>query len=162
MTAAAQSHGKRKVGARWPGVLGACLLVLFLPLALASVICYLLFGLLLLVIIWCWWCPRGKKALFVHSNSPLWQEYVAEQILPQLGKRAVLLNWSERSRWRLNFAVLVFWYFGGSREFNPLGVVFRPLRLPRVFRFREPFRDFKHGNRIAVEKMTSEFLECAA
>ena len=142
-------------------MLGASLLVLFLPLALASVICYVLYGLLLLVVIWCWWCPRGKKALFIHSNSPVWQEYVAEEILTRLGQKTVLLNWSERSRWRLNLAVLVFWYFGGSHEFNPLGVVFRPLRLPQVFRFYEPFRAFKHGNPSAVEKMTREFLDYA-
>jgi hypothetical protein len=56
--------------------------------------------------------------------------------------------------------VLAFWYFGGSREFNPLAVVFRPLRLPRVFRFYEPFREFKHGKTEAVENMTRKFLEC--
>src|SRR6516165_7972109 len=125
MTADTQSPDAQKERARWPVVLGVSLLVLFLPLALAWVICYVLIGLLLLIIIWCWWCPRGKKALFVYSNSPVWQEYVAEQILPRLGQRAVLLNWSERRHWRLNLAVVVFWYFGGSREFNPLGVVFR-------------------------------------
>jgi hypothetical protein len=146
---------------RWPGVLGATLLVLLLPLALLGLICNLLMGLLLLVVIWCWWLPRGKSVLFVHSDSPVWRDYLAGHVLGQLDGRAVVLNWSDRSRWRLNLSVLAFWYFGGGRSFNPLGIVFRFCRLPRVFRFYEPFRAFKHGNTEGVEKMTREFLDCA-
>jgi hypothetical protein len=145
---------------RLPVALGAMLIVLFLPIVILGAICFCLLGLLLLIIIWCWWCPRGKRALFVHSNSPVWQDYVSENILGRISQRAILLNWSERNRWRVNLPVVAFWYFGGARQFNPLGVVFRPLRLPRLFRFYEPFREFKHGKTRAVEKMTNEFLDC--
>jgi hypothetical protein len=141
-------------------MLGATLLVLFiLPLVIASVISQLLFGLLLLIVIWSWWCPRGRDVLFVHSNSPIWKDYLAEHILGRLGRRAVVLSWSERSQWRMNLAVIAFWYFGGSQDFNPLAVVFRPFRLPRVFRFYGPFREFKRGETEAVKKMTREFLD---
>ena len=103
--------------------------------------------------IWTWWYLRGRDILFVYSDSPIWREHVEQHILPYLGERAVVLNWSHRKRWRISIARLAFHYFGGSREFNPLAVVFRPMRRTRTFRFWQPFRDFKHGRPEALRKL---------
>jgi hypothetical protein len=65
---------------------------------------------------------------------------------PPIRYRAVILNWSERKRWRFSLASIAFRHFGGHREFNPLAVVFRPFRPTRKFRFWPPFREFKQGN----------------
>jgi hypothetical protein len=54
----------------------------------------------------------------------------------------------------------VFRLFGGSREFNPLAVVVRPLRWVRVFRFWRAFRDAKHGNRSALSLLETQFFRC--
>lgn len=132
--------------------------VLISPLVVAALAIYCLIGMLLHVVVWCWWCPRGRDMLFVYSNSPIWQEYVQQQLLPPLETRAVVLNWSERRNWRPSLAVWAFRYFGGSRAYNPIAIVFRPLRRTRTFRFYEPFHDLKHGKPERVERMTSELF----
>jgi hypothetical protein len=136
------------------------LIVLLSPVLVAYAVVFLLlwlaFASLLHLAIWVWWCPRGKSVLLVYSNSPVWQEYFETEIVPRLGPRAVVLNWSERKKWPRfgSLAVMAFGCFGGGREFNPLAVVFRPFRLRRTFRFWGPFKEYKHGKPEAVETMT--------
>jgi hypothetical protein len=139
----------------------AILMPLF-PLILALVVLILVLSwvasILLRIVIWFWWCLRGRDILFVYSDSPIWHDYIEQQILPQLGKRAVILNWSQRKHWHVSLARLAFQYFGGSRQFNPLAVVFRPFGRTRTFRFWQPFRDFKHGNPKALRKLEADFF----
>ena len=135
----------------------------FLPVLLAYVVIWLLCSLIWIVclhlLIWIWWCPRGRDVLFVYSDSPVWHDYVETQILPRLGDRAVVMNWSQRQHWRgVSLARLAFYHFGGDRQFNPLAVVFRPFRRTRKFRFYQPFRDFKHGRPETLHKMEGEFF----
>jgi len=131
------------------------LLVLLVPLVLA----YGLYALLLHVLLWLLWSPAGKRVLFVYSNSPVWQSYIQDNILPRLPHGSVVLNWSERRRWRWwSLSAAVFHFFGGSREFNPLAVVVRPLRWGRTFRFWRAFRDAKHGDQEALMTIEAEFF----
>lgn len=139
-------------------LLGLLLFLLFLPLIVAALAIYLLIGLLLHVSAWCWWCARGADVLLVYSDSPIWKDYVERELLPRLADRAVVLNWSERRKWSPSLAVWAFRYFGGSRGYNPLAIVFRPFRRAKTFRFYEPFRDFKHGKPERVARMTEELL----
>jgi len=132
------------------------LTVVFLPLYLAF---YLVYGIFLYLSVWWRWCAHGHYVLFVYSDSPVWHDYIEEHIVPRLGERAVVLNWSQRSRWKRTLAVMAFRYFGGLRKFNPMAVVFRPFRLARRFRFYEPFREFKHGKTEAVTKMEGDLFE---
>lgn len=136
------------------------MVILLLPLLLLAGICLILYGLALHLAIWLWWCTRGKYVLLVYSNSPVWQNYFETQIVPRLGPRAVVLNWSERKKWPRfgSLAVMAFRCFGGGREFNPLAVVFRPFRLRRTFRFWSPFKEFQHGKPEAVETMTTNLF----
>ena len=84
------------------------------------------YALLLHILLWLLWSPAGKRVLFVYSNSPVWQSYIENNILPRLPHGSVVLNWSERRRWRWwSLSAAVFHFFGGSREFNPLAVVVR-------------------------------------
>jgi hypothetical protein len=93
------------------------------------------------------WSGQGKDLLLVYSNSPHWQGYIEERWLPLVKDRAVVLNWSERSRWEVEHPIesSLFWLLGGRREFNPLAIIVRPFNAPTVIRFWLPFRDFKHG-----------------
>ena len=127
-------------------------------LLFALLLVYLLTTICLHLCIWVWWCLRGRDILFVYSDSPIWHDYIEQQVLPHLGERAIVLNWSQRKRWRFSLARLAFYHFGGYRQFNPLGVVFRPFRRTRTFRFWQPFRDFKHGNLAALQKTEAEFF----
>jgi hypothetical protein len=55
------------------------------------------------------------QVLFVYSNSPNWQEYIEQQILPRLPANTAIMNWSERKKWsRLSLPVLAVHYFCGD------------------------------------------------
>jgi hypothetical protein len=54
-----------------------------------------LYAFLLHVLLWVFWSPAGKRVLFVYSNSPVWQSYIEDDILPRLPQGSVVLNWSE-------------------------------------------------------------------
>jgi hypothetical protein len=95
------------------------------------------------------WQCQGKDLLLVYSNSPHWKTYIETEWLPRWGSRAVVLNWSERQRWRAEHPheAQMFSAFAGSREFNPLAIVVRGggWRDVRIVRFWRAFRDYKHG-----------------
>ena len=137
----------------------AALVVALLPLALISLTLYLAHRIALYLLVWVLWLPRGKDILVVYSDSSIWREYMATEVLPLVQECAIVLNWSERNRWpRLSLRVHVFHSFGGSREFNPLVVLFRPFRHARVFRFWLPFKDWKRGSREPVERLRQELF----
>ena len=137
----------------WP------LVVVLLPLSLVGAILWLIAAVSLLLVVWVSWCPRRRYALVVYSNSPIWQEHFQTHILPAVDDRGVVLNWSDRSRWRYTLPVLLFKFFGGTRDFNPLAIVFEPFRWPRRFRFYPAFRAFKHGRPEEVERIGQEFFQ---
>ena len=140
-------------------ILVVVLLPLVLPLALFAVASHLLYRALLYLLVWALWLPRGKDILFVYSDSPISHDYMATQVLPLVEERSVVLNWSERKRWsRWSLSVAVFHHFGGAGEFNPLVMVFQPLRLARVFRFWSAFKDWKRGYKEPVERLRQELF----
>src|SRR6266404_5509245 len=140
-------------------VLVALVVVVCSPLLLPLLLAYGLYAFLLHVLLWLLWSPAGKHVLFVYSNSPVWQSYIENNILPRLPRASVVLNWSERRRWRwCSLSAAVFYFFGGSRKFNPLAVIVRPLRWGRAFRFWRAFRDAKHGNRDTLRLVETQFF----
>ena len=137
----------------WP------LLVVLLPFVVVAGVVWLVIAVLLQLVVWLTWCPRGRYALVVYSNSPIWREYFEHNVLPALGSRGVVLNWSDRKQWPYSLPAALFRFFAGTREFNPLAIVFQPLTWPRRFRFYEPFKAFKHGRPERVERMRRELFE---
>ena len=112
---------------------------------------------------WLWWGLRGRSILFVYSDSPIWHDYLEEHVVPHLDRRAVILNWSQRKKWRLSLAKVLFYHFSTWRAYkHPLAVVVRPFRRARVFRFWQPFRDFKHGHPEALQRLEHEFFDFIA
>jgi hypothetical protein len=97
--------------------------------------------------------------LVVYSDSPIWGQYFDENVLPAVGSRGVVLDWSRRKQWPYSFPVALFKFFAGTREFNPVAIVFEPLVWPRRFRFYGPFQAFKHGRPQEVEDMRIQLLE---
>ena len=142
----------------WQVALIIPLIPFIIVVVVIAVVCFAVMSVCLHLIIWTWWCLRGRDILFVYSDSPVWHDYIEAWILPDLGERAVVLNWSQRKRWRLSVARLAFNHFGGYRQFNPMAVVFRPFRRSKVFRFWQPLRDFKHGHPEALHRMENEFF----
>ena len=66
------------------------LVIVFLPLAIPIVALYLGYGLLLHMVVWIHWLPRGKHVLFVTSDSPVWSEYIEREILRQIEPQAAV------------------------------------------------------------------------
>ena len=146
---------KRKA---WQLALAIVLLPLIVVFAAIALVLSAISTAFLHLAIWSWWCLRGRDILFVYSESPLWRDHIEERILPFLGDRATVLNWSERKRWRLSLARLAFYHFGGYRQFNPIAIVFRPFHRTRSFRCWGPFRELKQGRPAALEAMEREFF----
>ena len=141
----------------------AAFIVVFLPfiipLVAAALALYWLHQLVLYALIWVLWLPRGKDVLLVYSDSPIWHDYMTRQVLPLVEERAVILNWSQRSRWpKWSFSAHVFRSLGGRREFNPMVAVFRPFRRAKLFRFWSAFKDWKRGYTEPVERLRSALL----
>ena len=107
----------------------------------------------------------GRRLVIVYSRSRHWQEHVERHWLPRYGDRAVVLDWSERSRWPRTgapVAVEAFRRWGGAREFNPL-VIAVPRRGPvRTVRFWRAFRDRKHGKDRTLRAAEVELERLAA
>jgi hypothetical protein len=145
-------------------VLAIPLVLLYLVLLLVVVLpLFLLYSLLLYTMVSIRWLARGKDVLFVYSNSPHWKEYIESNIVPRLRDRAIVMNWSERRRWsEFSLATACFRHFSGAREFNPLAVVFRPLRRAKIFRFFEAFRLLKHGAPSLLHQTESDLFEYLA
>jgi hypothetical protein len=140
-------------------VLVVVLLPIVLPLALFTIVLTLLDYGALYLLVWLLWLPRGKDILLVYSDSPIWREYMTTEILPVVEGRAVVLNWSERGKWPLwSLRASVFRRFGGTRDFNPLVLLFRPLQRASVFRFWPAFNEWKRGYREPVERLRQELL----
>lgn len=155
--------------ANWPLRLLAFVLALVLaPVWLPLVIVFLLLlaiGIplsysLVYGFVWSVWGFRDKDTLFVYSDSPIWRDYMLSEILPLVERRAVVLNWSERSKWkRWSLPVLAFRFFGGQKAFNPLVLVFRPFRRVQKYRFWPAFREWKQGNKRALEELKLKLAE---
>jgi len=112
------------------------------------------------LLVWVWWLPKGKDVLYVSSESPIWKEYMETEVFPLVAERAIVLSWSARSKWpKWSFAVRVFRTFGRGRDFNPMVVLFRPFRRARIFRFLPAFQEQKHGNSANVEQLRRDLIQ---
>ncbi len=140
-------------------IAGAVLLaILVVPFVLLAAAIYVLWALLLRLLVIVLWIPRGYRVLVVYSNSPHWGQYFEEHIVPRLGSRCVVLNWSERRRWSLSLASCLFWFYGGHHAYNPLVVVLRPFGRAKIFRFWQAFRDAKHDRPESLRRLETELF----
>lgn len=105
------------------------------------------------------WLPAGRRVLFGYPNSPVWKTHIETEILPRLPSTAAVLNWSERSQWSSwSLPVLLFRFCGGYRQYNPLAIVVRPWRRPKLFCFWRALRDFKHGKDGSLRSVEAAFF----
>jgi hypothetical protein len=136
------------------------LLPVILPLAIAGLVLHILNKIVVYLLVWVWWLPKGKDVLYVSSGSPIWKEYMETEILPLVARRAMVLSWSARNNWpKWSFAVRVFRTFGRGRDFNPMVVLFRPFCRARIFRFLPALREQKHGNSTSIEQLRRELTQ---
>ena len=137
---------------------------IILPLAILGLVLHLLNKALnkavVYLLVWMWWMPRGKDVLYISSDSPIWREYMEAEIFPLVAERAVVQNWSARSKWpKWSFAVRVFRTFGRGRDFNPMVILFRLLHRASIFRFLPAFQERKHGNNVSIEELRRDLMQ---
>ena len=138
----------------------ALLLPIILPLLIVGLVLHFLNNIVIYLLVWMWWLPKGKDVLYVSSESPIWKEYMETEVFPLVAERAIVLSWSARSKWpKWSFAVRVFRTFGRGRDFNPMVVLFRPFRRARIFRFLPAFQEQKHGNSASVEQLRRDLIQ---
>lgn len=101
----------------------------------------------------------GRDVLVVTSDSPTWSGYMRDVFLPRLKDRAVVINWSERSRWTRTVETRAFHAFAGKSDHTPIAIVFHPSKPPTCFRFYRAFLDFKHGKPQQLRQVEAELLE---
>jgi hypothetical protein len=152
---------KNKNLTAWPGrIVLILLLPLIIPLLMCIGVLYLFASIFIYLAVWLWWNSRGIRLFYVYSNSPHWKGHIENEILPRLPEGQIILNWSEKKRWKnMSLASMVFLHFGGQREFNPMALIFNPFRRAKVYRFYRPFQEFKHGKPDALTKLEAEFLQ---
>jgi hypothetical protein len=141
-------------------VLGAILLFLLLSPVLVPLLLVIgLYNLLLNVLVWTLWMPRGKDVLYMNSDSPVWHDYMEQNVWPLVAQRAVRINYSERSKWpRLQLAARIARQYVGGKDCNPLVVIFRPLRTRKIFRFFKAFRAYKAGDSRKLDSVVDALI----
>ena len=157
----AQNHRKSGMMTyvmRLPVLVAVILLLLpLVPLLLAT---YFAYAIVLQAVIWICWSARGVNVLLVYSDSPNWHDYIETNIIPRLPPSTVTINWSDRRNWkRFSLPVMAARFFGGSREFNPMIVVFRPFHWAKTYRFWQPFKDYKHGKTEPLHALETKMFD---
>jgi hypothetical protein len=126
---------------------GILFLIVTAPLWVPMLLLFGAYRLLLNLLVWTLWVPRGKDVLYMSSDSPIWHDTMEQTVWPLVAERAVRINYSERNAWpALSLASRVARQYVGEKECNPLVIVFRPLRTRRIFRFFKAFRAYKAGD----------------
>jgi hypothetical protein len=134
--------------------LGRVATILMLPIILAmTVISFVLllvslpllfvYKILLRILILKYWIREGKDVLFVYSDSPVWREYMLNEVLPLVRERAVVLNCSEQKSWKRSLAKAVFYAYKSNRNWNPMVLVFPKVGRVRQIRFHDAFKSWK-------------------
>jgi hypothetical protein len=141
-------------------VVGLATVFLLFPLGVAFLAAWLLATLALHLALLVTWLPRGRRVLFVYSASPRWKGYLDENVVPRLPANAVILDWSERARWS-PFALgpWLFRLWSGERSFNPVAIVVRPWRGPKIFRFWPAFEWLERGKPEPLQEIRAALLE---
>jgi len=151
---------KKKLGF-WNRFFSGPGVIILIPWAIVVLLGFIVYAIFLTIVVRIVCIFQGRYIVLVHSNSPVWQDYMATNILPRLPDDAVILNWSDRLKWRrLSLPIRVFRFYGGGRDFNPIGLVGTALRGVETFRFWQPFRDFKHGDEKPLKELEARFFEC--
>jgi hypothetical protein len=152
------AYPKKKSAALFALLIGVPLFILFLPFLAIGLLGHLVSKVVINLVAWCWWFPRGRSVLLVYSDSVIWKQYFESQVLPVVKDKVLVLNWSGRKRWRPSIASWAFHHYAGRVDFNPAAFVFRPFRKVEVLRFYLPFKEFKRGDTAKVDELTARLF----
>ena len=104
---------------------------------------------------------KGKKVLFVYSDSSNWKDYIETNILPRIEAHSIILNWSKRREWgpRMQLEAKLFDQWAGPGEFVPVAILFSPTGKARTFRLWQLSKNPKHGKFRVSRETEQAFFE---
>jgi len=93
---------------------------------------------------------KGKRVLFVYSDSSTWKDHIEAKILPRLDDCSVVLNWSKRREWEssMRFEARLFDQWAGQGEFTPTAILLPLTGKVRVFRLWQVSSKSRQGKGI--------------
>jgi hypothetical protein len=102
---------------------------------------------------------KGKRILFVYSDSSNWKDYIERNILPRIEAHSIILNWSKHREWgsRMRLETSLFNQWAGPGDFVPVAILFSPIGKARTFRLWQPSENPKHG-KVRVSKEAEQAL----
>ena len=103
-------------------------------------------GWALRVFFWARHGRKGKKAIFVYSQTAFWKDYVEKEILPRLDSRTLPLDWSRRTEWGLKrpLEAKIYEEWAGGGEFVPTAILMTLIGEIKVIRLWHFDPDSKH------------------
>lgn len=104
---------------------------------------------------------RGKKILFVYSDSSNWKDCIETNILPRIEAHSIVLNWSRRREWgsRMQLETTLFSQWAGPGKFVPVAIVFSPMGKTRTFRLWQLSGNSRHAKVKASRETQRAFFE---
>ena len=135
----------------------AAMAVISFVVLLAGLPLLFAYKILLRILVLRYWIREGKDVLFVYSDSPVWREYMLNEVLPLVRERAVVLNCSEQKRWKFSLAKLLFYAYKSNRNWNPMVLVFPRIGRVRQIRFHDAFKSYK-ATRGPVDEMRESLI----
>ena len=108
---------------------------------------------------WLRYRRKGKRILFVYSDSSIWKDYIEKNILPRIESRSVVLNWSKRREWgsQMQLETRLFEQWAGPDPFVPFAILFSPIGRARTYRLWEPSENPKRG-KVRVSREAEQAL----
>ncbi len=150
---------KKTISSNLMRILALPLVILILVVLFPIGLVYLLFDLYLRFRFWLMAAGQGKFIIFIYSDSPNWKSYLESSLFPKIQPDAVILNWSERRKWKRSWIVRAFHHWGGNKDFNPLAIVFLGITSVKTIRFHKAFLDRKHGSEDTLQEAEEKLLE---
>ena len=105
---------------------------------------------------------KGKRILFIYSDSSNWKDYIETNILPRIEAHAIILNWSKRREWgsRMQFETKLFDQWAGRPGgFVPVAILFSPIGKAKTFRLWHLSGNPKHGKFKMSKEVEQAFFE---
>ncbi len=135
--------------------------LLVLPIVAIYVLLKAFGALLIVIAISFSWIPKGKRFLIIFSESELWSSYFQDEVLPQFGDTAQVINLSrdggKKKPWHL--AWVIHKQFTGYRNRFPIVLRFTPFFPWESVRFYNAFKEAKKGKTKDLEHAKSKLKE---
>ena len=104
---------------------------------------------------------KGKRILFVYSDSSNWKNYIETNILPRIEAHSIILNLSKRREWgsQMQLETKLFNQLAGPGKFIPVAIVFSPIGKTRTFRLWQLSENSKNSKVRVFKEVEQAFLE---